>query len=183
MRSFTRPPFNLWVLLLSLPLYCPRQTSHPHLLLLNLCLLVLFTTTLITIMTDDVFLQVNVTIFIVVKDTSLLIVLIFRVLMGLQTTTKGRESGSKTRGLITLHNGLMSSVKYAIPSVTQPPNVLNFKTTNDNLVSVLRWAIFSPQTMWIGFLTLVQINTSHLILKSNGVRTISRWWSLACWWW
>ena len=160
------------MLLLSLPLYCPRQTSHPHLLLLNLCLLVLFTTTLIIIMTDDVFLQASVTIFIVVKDTSLLIVLI--VVMGLQTTTKGRESGSKTRGLITLHNGLMSSVRYAIPSVTQPPNVLNFKTTDDNLVSILRWAIFSPQTMWIGFLTLVQINTSHLILKSNGVRTISR---------
>jgi hypothetical protein len=155
MRSFTRPLFNPWVLLLSLPLYCPRQTSHPHLLLLNLCLLVLFTTTLITIMTEDVFLQASVIIFIVVKDTSLLIVLIFGVSMGLQTTTKSRESSSKTRGLITLHSGLMSSVRYATPSITQPPNVLNFKTMDDNLVSILRRTIFSPQTLWIGFPTLV----------------------------
>jgi hypothetical protein len=75
--------------------------------------------------------------------------------MGLQTTTKSRESSSKTRGLITLHSGLMSSVRYATPSITQPPNVLNFKTMDDNLVSILRRTIFSPQTLWIGFPTLV----------------------------
>jgi len=91
--------------------------------------------------------------------------LIFRVFMALQTTTGGKVIGNKTNKIMALHNGLMSGASYVKPSVIQPFNVLNFKVMDNSLMPILHSVMLPQQIMWISFLILVQINTSHLILQ------------------
>jgi len=109
MSFLTRPLFNPRVLS-SLLLYCPRQFTPPP----NIILLLRITTITISIVAEDAFVEVGVTI-LTTTVIALITDLIFEVLIGLQTTTRGREIGNKTKGIVALHSGLMSSVNCAKP--------------------------------------------------------------------
>jgi hypothetical protein len=63
---------------------------------------------------EDAFVEVGVTI-LTTTVIALITDLIFEVLIGLQTTTGGREISNKTKGIVALHSGLMSSVNCAKP--------------------------------------------------------------------
>jgi hypothetical protein len=80
----------------------------------NVILLVHITTITISIVAEDAFVEVGVTI-LTTTVIALITDLIFEVLIGLQTTTGGREIGNKTKGIVALHSGLMSSVNCAKP--------------------------------------------------------------------
>jgi hypothetical protein len=97
--------------------------------------------------------------------TTLMYGLIFEVFIALQATTGGRVIGNKTNKIIALYSGLMSRASYVKPLIIQPLIVLNFKVIDNSLMSILCSIMLSQQIMWIGFPTLVQINTSHLILQ------------------
>jgi hypothetical protein len=98
--------------------------------------------------------------------------LIFKVFRGLITVTRGRAIDNKIEGIMALHNGpiivllrIMSSANFAYHLVIQLLNVLSFTAMDNNQMSKLL-SIMSPLlTLWIGFRTLVRINTLHLLLR------------------
>ena len=130
----------------------------------NFRLLVHITTITILVVAWDAFVEASITL-LTTTIPSLIIDMIFKVLMGLQTPTGGREISNKTDRIMARYSSLMSGVNCAKPLATQPISVLSFKAMNNSLISISRSIIFPQQTLWIGFLILVQINTSHLILQ------------------
>jgi hypothetical protein len=65
-------------------------------------------------MAEDAFMEVGVTILTTII-IGLITDLIFEVLIGLQTTTGGREIDNKTKRIMALHSGLMLSASCAKP--------------------------------------------------------------------
>ena len=132
MSSFTRPPFNPW---LSLFIYCPCHLSHHQLMLQTISPQVCITTILISVVVKDNFMEASIP---TITKTTHKTSLIFMVFKGLITVTKGRTISNKTKGIMALHNGLItvllriiSGANFAYPSVIHPFNVLSF-TTMDN---------------------------------------------------
>jgi hypothetical protein len=80
----------------------------------NVILLVHITTITISIVAEDAFVEVGVTI-LTTTIIALITDLIFEVFIGLQTTTGGREIDNKTKGIMALHSGLMSRASCAKP--------------------------------------------------------------------
>jgi len=80
----------------------------------NIILLVRITTITISIVAEDVFMEVGVTILTTII-IGLITDLIFEVLIGLQTTTGGRKIDNKTKGVMALHSGLISNASCAKP--------------------------------------------------------------------
>jgi hypothetical protein len=98
--------------------------------------------------------------------------LIFMVFRGLITVTRGRAIDNKIEGIMALHNGpiifllqIMSSANFAYHLVIQLLNVLSFTAMDNNQMPKLM-SIMSPLlTLWIGFRTLVRINTLNLLSR------------------
>lgn len=80
----------------------------------NIILLVHITAITISIVAKDTFVEVGVTI-LTTTVKALITDLIFKVLIGLRTMIGGKEIGNKTKGIIALHNGPMSSASCAKP--------------------------------------------------------------------
>jgi len=128
MNFFTRPPFNPWDLLPSMPLYCP---CHLQLLLFNISLLEIGS------QTGADFMEGGVPTTTATEGTSLLLPgLIFTASMDLLAMMGGSAIGSKTEGT---HNRLIHVANYAKFSVIPPLIVLSFRTLDMKSSLVRIW--------------------------------------------
>ena len=122
--SFTRPFFNPW---LSILLCCPHHLCHPWHMYPSISPLPPIATILISVVTKDVFMAASV----LTTITATNMYMIFVAFRGLLTPTRSKASDNKIKGILALHNGLltaplriMSSVNSASPLAMNPSMLL-----------------------------------------------------------